>query len=89
MNGARQTSFSSVLTRRAKRRVFSEGLTMMNDDRLNNIPREWVDWIPLLKDFHDSHSEESAYAIAQGLSDAAYRSAEEEGWYADLEACLS
>ena len=89
MNGARQTSFSSVPTRRAKRRVFLKGLTMMNDECLRNVPREWVDWIPLLKDFHDSHSEESAYAIAQGLLDAAYRSAEEEGWYADLEACLS
>mgnify|MGYP004572113403 FL=1 len=89
MNGARQISFSSLPTRRVKRRVFSKGLTMMNDDRLNNIPREWCDWIPLLKDFHDSHSEESAYAIAQELLDAAYRSAEEGGWYVDLEACLS
>ena len=62
---------------------------MMNDERMSNIPREWRDWIPLLKDFQDSRSDESAYAIAQGLLDAAYRSAEEEGWYADLEACLS
>ena len=62
---------------------------MVNGDRLNDIPREWRDWIPFLKDFQDSHSEESAYAIAQGLLDAAYRSAEEGGWYVDLEACLS
>lgn len=62
---------------------------MMDDERLDNIPRDWLDWIPLLKDFHDSQSEESAYVIARELLDAAYRSAEEGGWYADLEACLN
>ena len=62
---------------------------MVNGDRLNNIPCEWRDWIPLLKDFQDSHSEEPAYAIARVLLDFAYRSPEEGGWYVDLEACLS
>ena len=79
MNGARQTSFSLLPTRRVKRRVLSKGLTMVNGDRLNNIPCEWRDWIPLLKDFQDSHSEESAYAIARVLLDFAYRSPEEGG----------
>ena len=62
---------------------------MMNDERMSNIPREWRDWIPMLKDFQDSRSEETAYVIALSLLDDAYRSAELGGWYADLVACLS